>query len=126
MQERTPTLQPLDLPSTHTEFPNPPCAVDSTNNHARSAVYQICQIGSKQGLIMLRVGITPGSVEAAVTRNTGSKRDHSIGTDPDVVLAVIVEKEGELEFTRGTRLNGQLHVIKRGVIGRRCRRQGPV
>lgn len=126
MQERTPTLRPLDLPSIHTELPNPPCVTDSTNNHARSTVYQICQIGSKQGLIVLRVGITPGSVEAAVTRNTGSKRDHSIGTDPDVVLAVIVEKEGELEFTRGTRLNGQLHVIKRGVIGRRCRRQGPV
>lgn len=70
MQERTPTLRPLDLPSTHTEFPNPPCAVDSTNNHARSAVYQICQIGSKQGLIVLRVGITPGSVEAAVAWNT--------------------------------------------------------
>ena len=70
MQERTPTLQPLDLPSTHTELPNPPCVTDSTNNHARSTVYQICQVGSKQSLIVLCVGITAGSVEAAIARNT--------------------------------------------------------
>ena len=63
-------------------------------------MYKIIKVWSKKSLISLTISVAIIRAKAAITWNTRGHGEHSVWTNPDITLAMIVEKKRKLSVTR--------------------------